>query len=267
MWFYARNELVLNALKFVDRRQFLSSRYRNLGYEDSVVQLIDGCSLSEPSLVAEMIDELRLKGSEKVLEIGTGTGYEAAVLSLCASKVYSIDSNERLVRGARKRLGSLGYGNIEVIKGDGCLGLPQEAPFDAIIVSAAAREIPQSLEDQLAIWGRIVIPVGPDPQSAKLLVGIKYPEGLLTLPSKIVSFHPLISEHQGGWTPQMLDELLGKKVAYVSQLIDEHSKSLGKSREVLLEGYAQDLKIDPYNEEETLKALAERINLPESELE
>lgn len=266
VWFHARSGLILKAIEQVDRRQFLSSRFRHLAYRDEVIQLIDGCSLSQPSLVARMIDELRLKGNERVLEIGTGTGYQAALLSLCAKEIYTVDFNKRLVLDAQKRLRSLGYSNIEVFNRDGCLGLPEQAPYDAIIVSAAAREIPKPLMDQLGVGGRLVIPVGYDPGRARLMVGIKYPEEFI-INSKIgVAFHPLMSQQQGGWTEEKLEELLGRKISYVSRIMDSRAQELGLTRGQLLGEIGKELKVESESEEDIIRALTKVIEVPLSEL-
>jgi len=155
-----KDERVLQAMLAVPRELFVPEEYRDQAYEDYPLSIGHGQTISQPYIVAYMTEALHLSGDEKVLEIGTGSGYQAAVLSLCADSVFTIEIIEPLCLSAARLLKDLGYDNCHVRCGDGYAGWPKEAPFDAIIVTAAPREIPQTLVDQLARGGRMIIPVG-----------------------------------------------------------------------------------------------------------
>ncbi len=154
-----RDERVLHALTQVPRHLFVPPAYRDRAYQDEPLSIGQGQTISQPYIVALMSERLLLTGTEKVLEIGTGSGYQAAVLSHLAQQVYSIEILPQLMDTARQRLQQLGYTNVTVILGDGNLGWEQESPYDAIIVTAAARHIPPTLIQQLAEGGRMVLPV------------------------------------------------------------------------------------------------------------
>ena len=151
---------VLEAFRKVPRHVFVSSRERDWAYTDGPIPLGFGQTISQPYIVALMTETLRLGGNEKVLEIGTGSGYQAAILSCLASRVYSVERIVELAHSAEKRLVRLGIFNVKVVYGNGSLGFPEEAPFEAIIVTAAAPEIPRPLIEQLAEGGKLVLPVG-----------------------------------------------------------------------------------------------------------
>jgi protein-L-isoaspartate(D-aspartate) O-methyltransferase len=154
-----RDERVLQAMATVPRHLFVPPEWRSQAYDDRPLPIGEEQTISQPYIVAVMTESLRLKGTETVLEIGTGSGYQAAVLSVLAKKVHSIEIIPELAETARKRLTALGYKNVEVIVGDGNLGWPQGSPYDAIIVTAAAPQIPPALIKQLAEGGRMVLPV------------------------------------------------------------------------------------------------------------
>jgi protein-L-isoaspartate(D-aspartate) O-methyltransferase len=154
-----RDERVLQAMATVPRHLFVPPKWRAQAYDDGPLPIGEEQTISQPYIVAVMTESLRLKGTETVLEIGTGSGYQAAVLSVLAKKVHSIEIIPELAETARKRLTALGYKNVEVIVGDGNLGWPQGSPYDAIIVTAAAPQIPPALIEQLAEGGRMVLPV------------------------------------------------------------------------------------------------------------
>jgi protein-L-isoaspartate(D-aspartate) O-methyltransferase len=156
-----RDERVLAAMFQVPRHEFVSAEYRDQAYEDHPVPIGEGQTLSQPYIVAIMLEALALKPSDTVLEIGTGSGYQTALLAELTGQVYSVERHASLVRAAQATLARLGYKNVEVVLGDGSHGLPALAPFDAIIVSAAAPQIPPPLFEQLREGGRMVIPVGP----------------------------------------------------------------------------------------------------------
>lgn len=155
-----RDPKVLEAMRSVPRHLFIPKRQIARAYEDTPLPIGHGQTISQPFIVAYMCEALGLEGHEKVLEVGTGSGYHAAVLSLLAAKVYTIEILEPLARDAQQRLRALGYHNVKVRCGDGYLGWPEEAPFDAMVVTAAPPEIPQELLKQLKMGGRMVIPVG-----------------------------------------------------------------------------------------------------------
>ncbi len=161
---------VLSALLKVERHRFVPEKYLDLAYADQPLPIGEGQTISQPYIVALMTELLDLKGNEKVLEIGTGSGYQAAVLAELAKEVYTIEIIESLASTAKKRLSELGYQNINVKAGDGYLGWPEVAPFDAIIVTAAPDHIPDPLIDQLKEGGRMVVPIGNYAQELQKIV-------------------------------------------------------------------------------------------------
>ena len=152
--------LVLQALRDIPRHCFVPPDYQHLAYNDGPLPIGHGQTISQPYIVALMTELLELRGDEKVLEIGTGSGYQAAILSQLARQVYTIERHEKLARLAEKIIHQLNIDNVHVQIGDGSLGLPENAPYDAILVTAAAPKVPQSLMSQLSERGRLVIPVG-----------------------------------------------------------------------------------------------------------
>jgi protein-L-isoaspartate(D-aspartate) O-methyltransferase len=156
-----RDELVLGAMGSVPRQEFIEERFRNEAYDDHPVPLANGQTVSQPYMVALMLQALRLEKDCTVLEIGTGTGYQAALLGEIASHVISVERIESLAIAARENLHRLSFDNVEVIYGDGSLGYPPGSPYDRIIVAAAAPSIPSALVDQLAEGGVLLVPLGP----------------------------------------------------------------------------------------------------------
>ena len=156
-----RDERVLAAMLHVPRHEFVSAEYRDQVYEDHPIPIGEAQTLSQPYIVAIMLEALALNASDAVLEIGTGSGYQTALLAELTRQVYSVERHASLARTAQATLARLGYTNVEVVLGDGSHGLPERAPFDAIVVSAAAPQIPPPLFEQLREGGRMVIPVGP----------------------------------------------------------------------------------------------------------
>ncbi len=183
---------VLAAMAKVERHRFVPADDQSAAYEDHPLQIGEGQTISQPYIVALMTQLLRLKGNEKVLEIGTGSGYQAAVLGELAREVYTIEIVAPLGKAAEARLKELGYTNVFVRVGDGYLGWPEKAPFDGIIVTCAPDKIPQPLIDQLADDGRMVIPVGTRAQE---LVLVEKRGGKITQKNVIpVLFVPMTGE-------------------------------------------------------------------------
>jgi protein-L-isoaspartate(D-aspartate) O-methyltransferase len=156
-----RDARVLDAMARVPRHEFVPENYRSQAYEDHPIPIGEGQTISQPLIVAVALQFLSLEPTDKVLEIGTGSGYQAALLAELAQHVYSVERHSRLAQQAEAALRRLGYNNLTIVTGDGTQGLPEFAPYDAIVVSAAAPQIPASLFQQLKESGRMVIPVGP----------------------------------------------------------------------------------------------------------
>ncbi|MGB5706296.1 MAG: protein-L-isoaspartate(D-aspartate) O-methyltransferase [Arenicellales bacterium] len=161
--------LVLSAMGRIQREKFVSADYRSQAYHDGPLPIGYRQTISQPYIVALMTQALRLKGGENVLEIGTGSGYAAAVLAEIAGKVTTIEFISELAQQAERLLSDLGYDNISVIHGDGTLGYSPNAPYDAIVVTAGGPEVPESLKQQLKTGGRLVIPVGATTSMQSLL--------------------------------------------------------------------------------------------------
>ena len=155
-----QSENVLNAMRSVPRERFLPKGQQRLAYDDAPLPIGKGQTISQPFIVAYMTEALALDGGEKVLEIGTGSGYAAAVLAEIAADVYTIERIGGLAIMAREVLAELGYRNVHVRQSDGTLGWPEHAPFDGIVVTAGGPDVPESLKHQLRTGGRLVIPVG-----------------------------------------------------------------------------------------------------------
>ena len=191
-----RDERVLSAMESVERHRFVTDNLADSAYDDCALPIGEGQTISQPYMVALMTELLELKGDEKVLEIGTGSGYQSAVLSKLAAEVYSVERIEPLASRAEGLLKELGYTNVHVVVSDGTLGLPGQSPFDGIIVTAGAPEIPQGYIQQLKIGGRLVIPVGSK-FSQSLYRLIKTPEGADSSQSTTCVFVPLVGKD--GW--------------------------------------------------------------------
>jgi protein-L-isoaspartate(D-aspartate) O-methyltransferase len=164
-----RDPAVLAAMREVPREEFVPAHLASRAYDDCPQPIAEGQTISQPYMVACMAEFLELARRDRVLEIGTGSGYAAAILSRIVDEVHSIERLAGLAESARERLFRLGYRNVHVHLGDGSLGWPELAPYDAIVVTAGAPAVPHSLKAQLAVGGRLVIPVGPDPRFQSLI--------------------------------------------------------------------------------------------------
>jgi protein-L-isoaspartate(D-aspartate) O-methyltransferase len=189
-----RDVRVLDALRRVERHRFVPEALQASAYEDRPLAIGHGQTISQPYIVALMTEEARVRPGARVLEVGTGSGYQAAILSLLAGHVYTVEILEPLARQAAERLEALGYRNVTVRAGDGSLGWPEQAPFDAILVTAAPPELPQPLLDQLAVGGRLVAPVGEGDQ--ELVVVERTEAGLQRRRVLPVRFVPMTGEAQ-----------------------------------------------------------------------
>jgi protein-L-isoaspartate(D-aspartate) O-methyltransferase len=184
---------VLDAMLRVPRHEFVPEAYRAQAYEDHPLPIGDGQTISQPYIVAVMLDALQLTPDDKVLEVGTGSGYVTALLAEIAAQVFSVERHPSLAESARKVLAAHGYTNVCIFTGDGALGLPACAPFDAILVSAAAQRVPPALLSQLRDGGRMIIPVGA--QDSQQLQFIRMVNGQpLNSPRELVRFVPLVNQ-------------------------------------------------------------------------
>ena len=183
---------LLKAMASVPRHEFVEARYREQAYEDHPLPIAAGQTISQPYIVGLMLDLLHLEPSSRVLEIGTGSGYQTALLAQLAAHIYSVERHPELALQAADTLSRLGFNNISVVTGDGSQGLIEHAPFDAIVVSAAASQIPPALFEQLREGGRMIIPVGPPEAQELQLVRKQGGEALVTL-REGCRFVPLVS--------------------------------------------------------------------------
>ncbi len=190
------DERVLAAMRAVPRHELVPAQLRGDAYADYPLPIGEGQTISQPYIVAYMTEQLQLDGDERVLEIGTGSGYQAAVLAELSKEVYTIEIVETLARRAEADLARLGYTNIHVRHGDGYRGWPEEAPFDAIIVTAAPGRIPEPLVEQLAVGGRMILPVGKGYQ--ELILITRDEEGVHRQRLIGVHFVPMTGEVQDG---------------------------------------------------------------------
>ena len=163
------DERVLEAMRTVPRENFVETGFEEFAYEDAPLPIAEGQTISQPFIVARMIEAAELEPADRVLEVGTGSGYAAAVMSLLVDKVFTIERHDKLAETARRRMKAGGYTNVEIRTGDGTKGWPEAAPFDAILVAAGGPRIPEALKQQLDIGGRLIIPVGERPRSQRLM--------------------------------------------------------------------------------------------------
>ena len=189
---------ILDAFRVVPREAFVAEKFASVAYEDGPLPIEAGQTISQPYIVALMIDAAEIGRGDRVLEVGAGSGYAAAVISRIADRVVAIERQLELVGIARERLHRLGYDNVDILHGDGTVGSPEHAPFDAILAAASGSHIPSSLIAQLAAGGRLVMPLG-EPHGGQDLVKVtKRPDGTTTEQSLGgVRFVPLIGEE--GW--------------------------------------------------------------------
>ena len=185
------DERALSAMRKVPRHEFAPERYRSQAYEDHPLPIAQGQTISQPYIVAIMLEALRLAPTDRVLEVGTGSGYVTALLSEMTAEVVSIERHAALADAARDLLRCLGYTNARVITGDGSRGFPESAPYDAIMVSAAAAQLPPQLVEQLAEGGRMIIPVGYDDEQQLQLIE-KHDGQVRTRFRELCRFVPLV---------------------------------------------------------------------------
>jgi protein-L-isoaspartate(D-aspartate) O-methyltransferase len=190
---------VLDAMGRVPRERFVRESHTRFAYEDTPLPIEEGQTISQPYIVALMAEALELAPGDRVLEIGAGSGYAAAVLGQLTSEVWAVERHAPLAQGARERMESLGYDNVHIVEGDGTLGWPEHAPYDAVVVAAGGPDIPPALLEQLAPGGRLVIPVGSDPRLQELIRVRKREDGEIARENLgAVSFVPLVGAQ--GWT-------------------------------------------------------------------
>ena len=186
------DERVLDAMMRVPRHEFTAERYRAQAYEDHPLPIGEGQTISQPYIVALMLELLAIRPCDKVMEVGTGSGYATVLLAELAERVISVERHPALADEALELLARMGYDNVEVMVGDGSQGFPAGAPYDAILVSAAAREIPDALPAQLSEGGRMIIPVGSVESQQLQLIQMKNGQPQVTL-RELCRFVPLIT--------------------------------------------------------------------------
>ena len=193
-----RDERVLEAMATTPREQFVPGVPTSLAYDDRALPIDAGQTISQPYMVARMTELLRVKPGDRVLEIGTGSGYQAAVLARLGAEVTSIERLPDLAEGARAALRQVGIEGVDVRVGDGSIGEPEGAPWDGIVVTAAAPSVPDALREQLGEGARLVIPVGPLQQQDLIVVERRGPNDWQEWSDGAVVFVPLVGE--GGWS-------------------------------------------------------------------
>jgi protein-L-isoaspartate(D-aspartate) O-methyltransferase len=192
------NSMILDAFRDVPREAFVDDGQRPWAYDDHPLPIAAGQTISQPYIVALMIDAAEIAPGDRVLEVGAGSGYAAAVMSRIAASVVGIERQHELVQMAQERVDRLGYRNVRIVEGDGTLGWPEGAPFDAILAAASGKHVPKPLVDQLAPGGRLVMPIG-DPGDVQDLIKVVRRSDGTTVQESLgrVRFVPLIG--QEGW--------------------------------------------------------------------
>jgi protein-L-isoaspartate(D-aspartate) O-methyltransferase len=193
-----RDLAVLRAVEMTPRHMFVPTGLRHRAYEDAALPIGNGQTISQPWLHARYLELLQLTGKERVLEVGTGSGYQTVLLSHLVAQVFSIERIPALLQQARDNIQRAGANNVSLLMGDGTIGWREYAPYDAILVSAGAPSIPQPLLDQLAEGGRLLIPIG-DREEQKLVVAVRKNGRIEVHEEAPVRFVPLVGHH--GWTP------------------------------------------------------------------
>ena len=228
-----RSPAVARAMREVPREAFMREELREFAYSDSPLPIGEGQTISQPYIVAYMTEALELEGGERVLEVGTGSGYAAAVLSRIAGEVYTIERHASLAEEARAALARLGYDNVHVIVGDGTKGWPQAAPYDAIVVAAGGPQVPRALREQLAIGGRLVIPVGEARDQRLVRVRRTGEEEYEEEELLAVRFVPLIGEQ--GWQDEKPRKRVARAPARLPELIAQAAEPFASIADVRLE--------------------------------
>lgn len=189
------DQRVLDAMLRVPRHEFAPEQYRDQAYEDHPLPIGEGQTISQPYIVARMLEALALKPTDRALEVGTGSGYVTALLAELTAQVFSVERHAALADAARELLARMGYTNVRVIVGDGSQGFEQGAPYHAIIVSAAASEVPRALPEQLREGGRMIIPVGAADSQQLQLIRMESGQPRISL-HELCRFVPLVAEHR-----------------------------------------------------------------------
>lgn len=195
--YHVKDERVLDAMSRLPRHQFVPEAIKSQAYNDNALPIYGGQTISQPYIVARMTELLELKGREKVLEIGAGSGYQTAVLASLARSVFAIERLPELAQRARTRMEQLGLGNVTVKTADGTIGWEAYAPYDAMLAAAGGPEVPEPLVKQLKIGGRLVIPIGEDQRSQTLIRVTRREDGYTQENFGPCAFVPLIGKH--GW--------------------------------------------------------------------
>jgi protein-L-isoaspartate(D-aspartate) O-methyltransferase len=191
-----RDWRVLSAMAKVPREEFIAAEYASEAYGDFPIPIGSGQTVSQPYIVASMLQKLEVHPRDRVLEVGTGTGYEAALLGELAAQVWTIERHAELAEQARAILAKLGYANVHVVHGDGSRGLAEQAPFDRIVVAAAAPQVPDALVAQLADGGKLILPVG-NRYEQQLQIVRKIGNQVSVTTAELCRFVPLLGEY--GW--------------------------------------------------------------------
>jgi protein-L-isoaspartate(D-aspartate) O-methyltransferase len=186
------DQAVLRAIDAVPREKFVLAEFADSAYADQAMPISCGQTISQPYVVAYMTEQLGVTREHRVLEVGTGSGYQAAILSQLAGQVFTVERYRTLAESARKVLAELGYDNVTVIAGDGLKGVPEHAPYDRIIVTAAAETMPQALVDELAVGGVMVLPLGPHGGPQRIVKLTRSEEGVTQQDLIWVRFVPLL---------------------------------------------------------------------------